>query len=136
MQSNEAKYHWCKLRAREWSDWPLFVAQPIAPILFIFFSWWKVMIAIVVLNWLWALLRYRYVIVTLAKLGALIVRLKWPISVGICIAFFFQKNYLPAIISLLWPIITLILQFTCWPKKHGLQIIENLFSKKLGLDME
>ena len=108
--SREEIMRWCWLRGIEWGRWPLFVAQPIVPVPFIFFSWWKITIAVVVLTWLWTLIRYRYVSISLADLGYLIAHLKWPLSVGVGIYFLAKGHYLLAALSIFWPIITLILQ--------------------------
>ena len=119
---------WCWLRAIEWGRWPLFIAQPIAPILFIFFPWWKIVIAVVVLDWLWTLIRYKYISIILADLGCLIVYLKWPLSVGVGIYFLVMGNYLLSAFSVFWPIITLILQFITPPMQIG-KIQELLLNK-------
>ena len=86
--SDDENLRWCWLRAIEWGKWPLFIAQAIVPILYLFLPWWWIVIAVVILTWLWAFIRYKYINITLVDLGPLVVYLKWPISVGIGIYFF------------------------------------------------
>ena len=58
--------------------WPIFISQPAAPLLLIFFSWNEVVITVFLVNLLWALfIRYRLVILPLAYWGAAVVTLRW-----------------------------------------------------------
>ena len=111
--TNQENLQWCWLRAVEWGQWPLFVSQLVAPILFLFFQWWKVAIGIVVLTWLWALVRYTFVSIFLSGFGPFIIIIKWPVSVGFGVYFWTQGNNQLAIISVLWSIITLLLVLIC-----------------------
>lgn len=128
--SDDENLRWCWLRAVEWGKWPLFITQPIIPILFLFFSWWQPVIAIVILTWLWAFIRYKYVNITLADLGPLFVYLKWPVSVSIGIYFLIKHNYFLAVISTFWPLITLMLQSFSPPTQIGK--LQKIFMDRLG----
>ena len=66
------------LRAVEWLKWPSFVLQPLLPILYFSVPWRLVLAAVVLANVVWLFVRYRFVSYTLATLGCLFVRLKWP----------------------------------------------------------
>lgn len=132
--SREEIVRWCWLRGIEWGRWPLFVAQPIVPVLFIFFSWWKITIAVVVLTWLWAFIRYRYISISLADLGCLIAHLKWPFSVGVGIYFLVKGHYLLAALSGFWPIITLVLQLVTPRIRIGK--LQERFLNELGFTLE
>lgn len=129
--SDDENLRWCWLRAIEWGDWPLFISQPIIPILFLFFPWWQIVIAIVILTWLWAFIRYKYINITLADLGPLFVLLKWPISVGVGIYFLIKHNYFLAVISTFWPLITLLISHFFSPH---IQIgkLQKIFMDRLG----
>ena len=129
-QSDDENTRWCWLRAIEWGKWPLFISQPIAPILFLFFTWWEVALFIIVFTWFWSLIRYKYVNIKLVDLGSLFVKLKWPISIIIGIYFIVHKNYLLAVVSGLWPLFTMIAQFFSPPTKIGL--LQNILMKKIG----
>src|SRR5216684_3827090 len=69
----------CHMRAVEWQVWPAFVAQPIVPILYLYYSWWKVLVGVIVLNLLWSAVRTHVISLPLAILGMLFVRLKWAV---------------------------------------------------------
>lgn len=128
--SDDENLRWSLLRALEWGGWPLFVAQPVAPILFLVFPWWQVAVVILILNWLWALVRYKYISLTLASFGCLFVRLKWFAAIGVGIYFLVEGNYFLAVISALWPIITLIMGLVSPPFQTGK--LQGLFMNKLG----
>lgn len=128
--SDDENLRWCWLRAIEWGKWPLFIAQAIVPILFLFLPWWWIVIAVVILTWLWAFIRYKYINITLADLGPLVVYLKWPISVGIGIYFLIKHNYFLAVISTFWPLITLILLAFSPPTQIGK--LQKIFIARLG----
>ena len=80
--SNDENMRWCHLRAIEWTSWPLFVAQPIAPVALLFFSWWNVALVVFGASVFWVfVVRDKIVIPSLAYWGCLVVRLKWyPLS--------------------------------------------------------
>jgi hypothetical protein len=132
LYTDDENLRWCWLRAVEWGQWPLFTAQLVAPILLLFILWWKVAVGIVILTWLWALIRYRYVNIILAGFGPYITIFKWPVSVGIGIYFLVKGDYLLAAISGFWPVITLLLMALTPTTKIG--VIQNALMKKLGYE--
>src|SRR5207247_10716013 len=74
---------WLWLRAVEWAAFPAFLSQPVAPILFIFFPWYFVMLGVVTLGLVWRFVRYSFVSVRIAiAVVVLVVWLKWPASNG------------------------------------------------------
>ena len=119
---------WCWLRAVEWGGWPLFLAPP----LFMIVSWWQVTIAVIILTWAWTLIRYNYVNIILVGLGPFVIIFKWPVSVGIGIYFLINNNYLLAVISAFWPVITLLLMLLTPPTKVG--VIQTALMNKLGYE--
>jgi len=123
---------WCWLRAIEWGEWPLFVGQLICPILFLTFPWWSVAVAVVILTWVWALIRYRFASIVLAGTGPWVIILKWPVSIGIGVAFLIRSNYQLATVSALWPLITLVLMWLTPKTKIG--VIQTAFMKRLGYE--
>ena len=108
----------------------MFVGQLIAPILFLAFAWWHVTIVVVVLTWLWDLVRYRFVSIALVGVGPLVIILKWPVSIGIGLYFLIRGNYQLAIVSGLWPVITLVLMWVTPTTKIG--VIQTALMNKLG----
>lgn len=132
LYTDKENLKWCWLRAVEWGEWPMFMAQLIAPILFLLFAWWYVTIVVVILDWLWTLIRYRYISVTLVGLGPIVTLLKWPVSIGMGIYFLVNGNYLLGVVCALWPVITLILMFLTPPTKIGM--IQTALMNKLGYE--
>lgn len=62
----------------EWGRWPIFLSQPVAPVLLLWLPWTAVVAGTVIFNILWAIfVRYQLVNVRAAFLGAAIVSLKW-----------------------------------------------------------
>ena len=49
---------WLWLRAMEWDAFPAYISQPIAPILFIFYPWYLVLLAVLCIGLIWCLIRY------------------------------------------------------------------------------
>ncbi|MGD0828147.1 MAG: hypothetical protein ABSA09_08705 [Desulfobaccales bacterium] len=119
---------WLFLRAVEWANWPSFISQPLAPIIFIFFWWPYVLAGILVLDILWASIRYSYVNPQIANAGAIFVGwLTWPAAIGATIYLVMHGNYIPEVLALLWPLLA---GFVCIPAKLGL--INLAFAKKIG----
>ena len=102
--TNEEIQRWLWLRAVEWAAYPTFVTQPIIPILFVLLPPLSVIIGLVIADFLWRFVRYSFVSLALAKIGALIVGfLKWPCSIGAAVYLLTQRHYAFAILALLWP---------------------------------
>jgi hypothetical protein len=119
------------LRSLEWANWPLFISQFTVPALLIYFPWWQLLIAVIVLNWIWVLVRYKYQSVGLAMLGALLGKLKWPVSIIMAIYFFVKKSYFLSLLSAFWPILVVpIIVFLTPSFDHGL--IQQKFYKKIS----
>jgi Sel1 repeat len=123
--ANEHSYdenirRWSRLRALEWIQWPLFVSQPIVPVLLYYYPmlWDRMVFGLIVLNVAWQLgISSRFASVRFANFGCLFVHLKW-ISCPAA-AYLIWKNNLPyyALAALLWPIAMMpILLFTNIPR--------------------
>ncbi|WP_298431686.1 hypothetical protein [Geobacter sp.] len=126
--NDEEIKRWLWLRAVEWAGLPAFVSQPLVPVLFIFFPWYWVLGAVVMLGVLWCPIRYLFVNVAVATFACLIVAwLKWPAAAGSAIYLFLHNQPLSAIFALLWPLLS---GFVGIPGKVG--IIELAFAKKIG----
>ena len=83
-------------------------------------------------TWIWALIRYRFISIFLASLGALFVNLKWISSIAVAIYFISKSNYILAFISGLWPIITLLLMLISPPSLNG--VLQKKFMNELGYE--
>jgi hypothetical protein len=97
------------LRSTEWANWPLFIFQPIVPVLFLLIPWWGIIIGILILSYTWTLIRNRYHSLNLALLGAFFVRLKWPVSIIMAMVFLLSGQYVRSVLSALWPVVTMFL---------------------------
>jgi hypothetical protein len=68
--SDEENIRWSWLRAVEWLEWPLFISQPVVPILLYFYRWPAVLGGVVAVAFLWrALVRPFWVVPSLANIG-------------------------------------------------------------------
>jgi len=104
--SDQDNLTWSWLRAVEWGRWPLFISQPVAPILLVFLPWKHVVIGTVVTNILWAIfIRYTFVSVPAASFGVYLAKLKW-ITCPFCAVYLFATHEtVAATLSLLWPLV-------------------------------
>jgi len=98
------------LRALEWARWPLFIVQPIMPVLLIFTTWQVLIPLVLIIDLLWEILiRYRFISFRLAIAGMYLVRLKWITCPLMGIYFYIHGHIINSIIALFWPLITLFL---------------------------
>jgi hypothetical protein len=128
-QTDQENLTWSYLRAVEWQAWPSFVLQPIVPVSFIFLPWYLVVGVVIVLCWLWAIIRHRFVSPAIAELGVLFVFLKWltiPVAV---IYLFYSGHYVPAAVSLVWTYIAGLIGYVPGAKTG---IIQNKFMESFG----
>lgn len=126
--SDDEINRWLLLRSIEWLNLPAFVSSPFAPILFIFFPWYWVLVTILILGVLWSSIRYRFVNVAIATIFSYCDLLAWPAAIGSAIYLFIHHRYFPAIIALVWPPLAGCIGI---PGKPG--IIEHAFAQKIGL---
>ena len=118
---------WLWLRAVEWGSFPAFVSQPLVPIMFLLFSWYWVIGTVIVLNILWSMIRYSYVNIAVATAAChFVVLAKWPFTIGSAIYLFIHRQFVPALIALVWP---LLVGHITIPGKIG--VIELAFAKKI-----
>lgn len=103
--SDDENVRACWLRAAEWGKWPIFVSQPVVPLLYLKFPWVWVLSAIVILNVVWSPFRDRLANVQVATAGAFFARLKWitiPVSAFLAVR---NEAYVVCVLSLLTPIV-------------------------------
>lgn len=134
-ESDDYKATWCMLRAIEWGQWPLFVVQPVAPLALLYMptEWEWLVIPLVVLSWLWALVRYRFVSLTLAQFGMMFVRVKWFTGIGAGVYLAYLHHYEAAGLAALWPVVTVVLQSLTPSTKIG--VLQQMFANHiLALD--
>ena len=104
--SNDNNVLWSWLRAVEWVTWPLFLSQPIVPVLLYFFSWPIVLGGVVLITLLWrAFIVPYWVSPSLADAGPKLVKLKF-ITVPLMAYLLWQRGEtLMAMIAIFWPIV-------------------------------
>ena len=126
--SDEEIRRWLWLRAVEWGAFPAYLSQPVAPILFIFYPWYFVVLWIFVLGVVWCFVRYSFVSIHLAGAVVLpVVWLKWPAAIGSSIYLFCHHQIGGGVVALIWPLVA---SFAGIPAKIG--VIELTFAKKIG----
>jgi hypothetical protein len=119
---------WLWLRAVEWSGFPGFVSQIIAPILFIFYPWWQVVLGIILVGLVWCVVRYWFISVAISNTACLaVVWFKWPVAIGSAIYLFAHHQPLAGVLAVIWPLIA---GFMTPPGKVG--IIELRLAKRIG----
>lgn len=94
------------LRAVEWCSWPSFLSLVLAPILFLWFAWWKVLLGLLIANLIWALFRYTFHNLRIANIVATIINPGQYIAGVTC--FIIQavhRHWGIAILSLVWPLV-------------------------------
>jgi hypothetical protein len=108
--SDEDNLRWCWLRAVEWGRWPIFISQPLAPLLLLWLPWTIVVAGTVVLNILWAtFIRYRFVSARAAFVGAVLVLLKWVTWPGATAYLFVQGRRPECWFAASWPLLIFVL---------------------------
>ena len=126
--TEEEIQRWLWLRAVEWCGFPAYLSQIFAPILFIFFPWWQVVLAILFVGLCWCSVRYWFVTATISNLACLaVVWLKWPVALGSSIYLFADHQPLAGVIAIIWPLVAAL---TTPPGKVG--IIELKLARNIG----
>jgi hypothetical protein len=119
---------WLWLRAIEWSGFPAYVSQIVGPILFIFYPWWQVVLGFILVGFIWCIVRYWFVSVTISTTACLaVVWLKWPIAICSAIYLFIQQQFVAGVVAIVWPFVA---GFTTPPGKVG--VIELRLAKRIG----
>jgi hypothetical protein len=95
----------CHLRALEWAAWPAFVSQPIVPLLYLQYSWWAVLLAVLVATLLWEPFCTRIANMRIATFGVFFSRLKWLTIPVACVVLVAKNHIALAILALGTPFI-------------------------------
>jgi hypothetical protein len=119
---------WLWLRAVEWDGFPVFVSEPIAPVLFIFFRWYYVLLAVGVLGVLWCFVRYSFVNVVAATFASrLVLWLRWPAAICGSAFLALHHHLLAGTVAFLWPLLA---GFFSIPGR--VDVIEVEFARQVG----
>lgn len=108
--TDDDNLRWCWLRAIEWGRWPMFLSQPVAPLLLVWLSWDQVIFSAIIANLFWAgFVRYQFVSVAAASAGPIVVRLRW-LTWPLATTYLYWEGRRPeCCVSLAWPILVLII---------------------------
>jgi hypothetical protein len=105
LHSTEDNTKWSWLRAVEWVEWPLFLSQPVVPVLLYFYPWPWVLGVAAVTGFLWRLLVVpNFISPRLAGLGPKFVLLKYVTSPVVAFLLWRQNELWIAALALLWPL--------------------------------
>jgi len=103
--SAEENTKWSWLRAVEWIEWPLFLSQPVVPVLLYFYPWPSVLGVTALTGFLWRLLVVpNFISTALAGLGPVFVVLKYVTAPVIAFLLWRQNEPWIAALALLWPL--------------------------------
>jgi hypothetical protein len=104
--SDEENLRWSYLRAIEWIGWPLFLSQPIVPVLLYFFDWPWILLSVFLVTLLWRVTVLQwFVSVRLAGITPLFVLLKFLTCPLMAFLIWQQGDYISAVLALLWPLV-------------------------------
>ena len=110
-------------QAGEWINWPLYITQPVIPILFYVLHFADVVFiitALLVLNVIWIrIVSQRFVSLPLSKLGRYIAYLKWIACPIVALLLWIKVYPLTAIVVLSWPLLLMNILFALhrfWPE--------------------
>jgi hypothetical protein len=143
--SKDENVQWAWLRAVEWKDWPLFISQPIVPILFYFYRWPAVIGVVLVITFLWKLtVTPFWVSAKLAYMGPVFVMLKF-VTCPTMAYLLSQRSEIPlALVALLWPLLKLpidmfimvvteaVLSLTAWGRAAQTGVVQARFLRAIG----
>ncbi len=104
--SNDENVRWSWLRAVEWVWWPLFITQPIIPILLYSCRWRPVILGMLVAAFVWrSVIVPIWVSPRLAYLGPVFVLSKFISAPGSAYLLWQRDERLLATIALFWPLL-------------------------------
>jgi hypothetical protein len=131
--TGEETKRWLLLRAVEWCNFPAFISQLVAPILFMLYPWYFVTFGIFALSILWCAVRYPLASASLA--GAAVnpvFWLKWPVAIGSCLYLFFHQQRVAAVVAFAWPLLAAVAGA---PAGFSAKIarVELAFARQVGL---
>jgi hypothetical protein len=108
--SDQDNLRWSWLRAIEWSGWPLFISQPIIPVLLYFYDWRWILLGVFLATLLWRMTVLQWsVSVRIVDIGPLFVLLKFLTCPLMAVLIWRQGHHIIAGLALLWPLVGLML---------------------------
>jgi hypothetical protein len=104
--SDEENLQWSWLRAVEWISWPMFISQPVVPVLLYFYDWRWVLLSLFLLTLLWGVtVLQEFVSVRLVGIGPFFAALKYATCPLMAVLIWQQGHRIIAALALLWPLV-------------------------------
>ena len=111
-----------RVQTGHWINWPLYITQPVIPVLFFFLHFADVLFFILVvltINVIWIrIVSQTFVSLLLSRLGDSIALLKWVASPVAALMLWHQGHLLAALAALSWPVLLANILFALhrfWP---------------------
>src|SRR5579859_4753684 len=102
--SDDDNLRWSLLRAMEWINWPLFISQPLVPILLYFYSWLWVIGSVLLITFAWRQIVVPVVISpTLAYMGPLFIKARFATGPIMAFLIWQRGDHWTAGLAVLWP---------------------------------
>lgn len=119
------------VRALEWEALPVFATRSVAPIALFWFTWWQVLLALVVCSLPWCLMRGRLANLRAAIFFSLINNLYISLALNIvtAIILFSMGKLMLGFVSLLWHFISSLLAFAYPPTRNTFAIRERFLEQ-------
>ena len=122
------------LRSVEWLKWPIFLIQPLLPILLLRAQPLGLLMYLLLLGYAWIPIRSRLVSFKFATLGCFWVRLKWVTIPVMCVYFGFHHKWKEFVLSLLSPLVIMAISALV---PHGdILPLQKRMWKEIGFDPE
>ena len=103
--SEDENVRWAWLRANEWMNWPLFLSQPVVPVLLYFITWTDLLVVIVVVTLCWrTIVVPLWVSPALAYTGAFFVKLRFVTAPIMAYLLWQRGDTIIAVAAALWPL--------------------------------
>jgi hypothetical protein len=104
--SDDENLQWALLRAIEWRHWPLFLSQPLVPVLLYFYSWPLVigLVVIATFAW-WFIVAPQFTPSTAVDLAIYFVKLRFATSPLMAYGIWQTGRPWVAVLALLWPFV-------------------------------
>jgi hypothetical protein len=103
--SDDENFRWAWLRSVEWVAWPLFISQPLVPILLYFYPWFVVLASVIVATFAWRLIIVPFLIIpAVADFGSVFVTLRFATSPVMAFLIWQKGQAWTALLALLWPL--------------------------------
>jgi hypothetical protein len=115
-----------RMQAGQWINWPLFISQPIVPVLLFLFpsTLAPIVIVLLVINVLWMrTVSQLFVSLPLAKFGSAFVQLKWLACPLMALLLWQTSHVYIATIALAWPVLVIVFLFVLWPIRSAAHLL-------------